>query len=185
MHSVHVHITLDPGLHLAPSSTAAALSSAARLAVGSALRTAAKDRGTVLMEPVMLASIAVTEDSLGAVVHDLSSSRGAQVLSLDGGGEDGEDVGFSAAALARVYAPPDPFGERDAGSGGDGAAAQGQGQQRSIRARVPLKEMVGYLKHLRSLTGGRGTFVMGVDRFEKMSGQRMKAVLQEMKGGYV
>lgn len=188
MHSAHVHITLDPATHLTTSSTAAALSSAARTAVTSALRIAAKNRETVLMEPVMLASIAVTEDSLGAVVHDLSSARGAQVLSLDGG-EDGdsasseEHIGFSSAALARVYAPPDPFGDRDAG-GGDGAA-RGQGQQRLVKARVPLKEMVGYLKNLRSLTGGRGTFVMSVDRFERMNGQRMKAVLQEMKGGYV
>jgi elongation factor G len=37
--------------------------------------------------------------------------------------------------------------------------------------------MVGYLKHLRSISGGRGTFVMSVDRFEKMSGQREKALL--------
>ena len=34
--------------------------------------------------------------------------------------------------------------------------------------------MVGYLKYLRSLTGGRGTFVMSFDRFEKMSVQRQK-----------
>ena len=34
-------------------------------------------------------------------------------------------------------------------------------------ARVPLKEMVGYLNQLRALTGGRGTFVMSVDGFEK------------------
>jgi len=186
MHSVHVAITLDPAAHLTSSSTAAALSSAARAAVTRALSIAARDRGTVLMEPVMLASINVTEDSLGAVVHDLSSARGAQVVSLDAEGDAAseEHIGFGTAELARVYAPPDPFGERDAG-GGAAARAMGRGQQRVVKARVPLKEMVGYLKHLRSLTGGRGGFVMSVDRFEKMGGQRMKVVLQEMKGGYL
>jgi elongation factor G len=62
----------------------------------------------------------------------------------------------------------------------------GRGSQvRQIVARVPLKEMVGYLKHLRSLTGGRGTFTMVVDRFERMSGQRQKGVMNEMRGDYV
>ena len=53
--------------------------------------------------------------------------------------------------------------------------------QRQIVARVPLKEMVGYLNHLRSLTGGRGTFVMTVDGFEKMGTQRQKEVLDAMR----
>jgi elongation factor G len=44
--------------------------------------------------------------------------------------------------------------------------------------------MVGYLKHLRSLTGGRGTFTMAVDRFERMGGQRMKEVVKAMRGDY-
>lgn len=55
--------------------------------------------------------------------------------------------------------------------------------QRTVKAKVPLREMVGYLKHLRSMTGGRGTFVMSVDRFVKMSGQREKAVITELRGG--
>lgn len=82
----------------------------------------------------------------------------------------------------RIYSPPDPFG----GSASDiGAGITSVGNQmRQIVARVPLKEMVGYLKHLRSLTQGRGTFVMTVDRFEKMNPQRMKLALTEMSGGF-
>jgi elongation factor G len=38
------------------------------------------------------------------------------------------------------------------------------------------------LKHLRSMTGGRATFVMSVDRFERMSGQREKQVLSQLRG---
>ena len=57
-------------------------------------------------------------------------------------------------------------------------------QTRQIEARVPLKEMVGYLKHLRSLTQGRGTFVMSVDRFERMNAQRMKVAIGEMRGDF-
>ena len=134
----------------------------------------------------MLATITVPEDALGGVVHDLSAARGAQVLSLDADNpmaEDNEDVAqkrLSEEQLRRVYVPKDPFGKRE------GVEEVGSvSQQRQIRARVPLKEMVGYLKHLRSLTGGKGTFVMSVDRFERMSSQRMKVALAEMRGSYV
>ena len=83
--------------------------------------------------------------------------------------------------MRKIYAPPDPF--EGVGSG-SGTATRTYDKQRQIIARVPLKEMVGYLKHLRSLTGGRGTFVMSLDGFEKMSAQRQKLVLQETRGGY-
>jgi elongation factor G len=53
---------------------------------------------------------------------------------------------------------------------------------RRVVARIPLREMVGYLKHLRSQTAGRGTFVMSVDRFERVGAARAKAVLKELRG---
>ena len=119
--------------------------------------------------------ISCDESSLGAVIHDLSSARGGHVLSL---GDDNEIVESGSELpvidTAKIYAPPDPFG-----SNGDGAGAGmhvAPGQQRHVTARVPLKEMLGYLKHLRSLTGGRGTFIMSIDRFERLSGPREKAV---------
>ena len=197
LHSTLIQLHFNPTTSLHPSSTPSAISSAARLAVTAATKAAAASSETALMEPVMLATIAVNEDTLGAVVHDLSSARGATVLSLDAEADAEADAStdagattvatsdarLSAAQLSRVYAPPDPYGDADAslgGAGGDGANVL-----RHIRARVPLKEMVGYLKHLRSLTGGRGTFVMSVDRYEKVGSQRLKAIVAEMRGGFV
>jgi len=150
----------------------------------------------------MLATIAVNESAMGAVVHDLSSARGATVLSLDADSDDSETSSTSssssssssstttlpptltpltAAQLTRVYAPPDPYGNSDTGGSGANSSSDFD-SVRQIRARVPLKEMVGYLKHLRSLTGGRGTFVMSVDRYERMGVQRMRVALAEMRG---
>ncbi|KAL9108990.1 MAG: hypothetical protein Q9187_008219 [Circinaria calcarea] len=128
------------------------------------------------------------EASLGAVVHDISSSRGGHILSLDDAdvisatnpGQSREDLPM--IDLRRVYAPPDPFAISSVGDSNEHGIANDSNRQRTITARVPLKEMVGYLKHLRSLTGGRGTFVMSVDRFEKMGSQREKALLKEMRG---
>ena len=188
IHSTSIAITLDPHRHIFPNTTPAALSSAARLAVQAALRKSSTLAATVMMEPVMTVAIAVDETSLGSVVHDISSARGGNVLSLDA--SDAESLTLPAnpdgpvVDVGRVYAPPDPF---QSSAGVDAAAAagsQGGSGMRTVTARVPLKEMVGYLKHLRSLTGGRGTFTMAVDRFERMGSQRMKEVVRMMRGEY-
>ncbi|CZT24096.1 related to elongation factor G [Ramularia collo-cygni] len=180
VHSTRLDITFDPARHVFHNTTPAALSSAARLAVQKALKASSAMSETVMMEPVMLVTISVDEDSLGSVVHDISSARGGSVVSL---GSDDEGVSDQQTIdTRRIYAPPDPF------AGGHTVNDSGMHQGSSARqivARVPLKEMVGYLKHLRSLTGGRGTFTMVVDRFERMSGQRQRGVLSEMRGEFV
>ena len=188
MHATHVTLTFDSVTHLfGTETTPAALSSAARLATKAALKATALEHGSALMELVMNVTVTLDETSLGAVVNDLSSSRGGHVVSLnEGNGTDGVvdirgDVFQPTIKLDvnKVYVPPDPFG------GGGVAERQEQddgNRQRSITARVPLKEMVGYLKHLRSLTGGRGTFIMSPDRFERVVGQREKVLLRELRG---
>ncbi|KAK5708382.1 Ribosome-releasing factor 2, mitochondrial [Elasticomyces elasticus] len=179
IHSTHITLTFEPSKHLFPNTTLAALSSAARLAVQQALKASASASSTILMEPVMLVTISVPEDNLGGVVHDISSARGGNVVSLSSDESTSTETGVD---VSRIYAPPDPFagGHAEAGNGGGG----GLGETKQIVARVPLKEMVGYLKHLRSLTGGRGTFTMVVDRFERMGGQRQKVVLSGLRGDY-
>ncbi|KAL2065519.1 hypothetical protein VTL71DRAFT_3189 [Oculimacula yallundae] len=173
LHACHVSLKFVPSTDLFGIDTSpAALSSAARLSVQAALKAAMEDNSIALMEPVMSVVISCDEGSLGAIVHDISSARGGHVLSLE---SDGNDDSVSETLLPaidpeRIYAPPDPF----ASSAGGGS--EGPGQARQVHARVPLKEMVGYLKHLRSLTGGRGTFIMSVDKFERLSGPREKAM---------
>ncbi|KAE8314684.1 ribosome-releasing factor 2, mitochondrial [Aspergillus transmontanensis] len=189
MHGTRVTLTFNPAEHLfGNESTPSALSAAARLATSSALRDLPSAAGTSLMEPVMNVIISVDEASLGAVVHDISSSRGGHIISLD------EETPLPTTDIAsnptddllppidpnKVYAPPDPFQSSTVGIDLPSSA----NRPRTITAKVPLKEMVGYLKHLRSLSAGRGTFVMSVDRFEKMSAPRQKAVLAELRGDF-
>lgn len=173
-----LEITFNASTHLFNETTATAISVATRTAVVASLRIACEMSPPVLMEPVMMATIFVNEASLGAVVQDLSSARGGQIISFDG-----SDAPIPVTLLTstlpsinpnHIYAPPDPFADgSEVGSGlGD--------SQRHIVARVPLKEMVGYLNKLRALTGGRGTFVMNVDGFEKMGPQRQKEVMDAM-----
>ncbi|KAJ8067934.1 hypothetical protein OCU04_003516 [Sclerotinia nivalis] len=172
LHSAHVLLKFDTIEDVFGSdTTSAALSSASRHAVQAGLKEAFQANSIGLMEPVMNVVISCDESSLGAIVHDLSSARGGHVLSLENDNEvEDSDGELPPVDISRVYTPPDPF------ASGTSTDSSGPGQQRQITARVPLKEMVGYLKHLRSMTGGRGTFIMSVDRFERLSGPREKAL---------
>jgi elongation factor G len=175
--NTRITITLDAATQLFPDTTPTAISMAARAAISTGLRTACAANPPTLMEPVMNVTIFVHESSLGSVVQDLSSARGGQVVSLDGAESSAsahDDMPRIDPGL--IYAPPDPFAS-GVGDVGTGLADS----QRQIVARVPLKEMVGYLNHLRALTGGRGTFVMAVDGFEKMGTQRQKEVMDGMR----
>lgn len=187
LHSTSVTIKISSS-DISLETSAAALSMAARQAVQTALK-ATSD--SALMEPVMLASISVPESAMGSVVHDLNSARGAQIMSLGGDESDSStttNTEFTSHAPSafetfidtrKIYTPPDPFG-----SPGTEITASSDAV-RTITARVPLREMVGYLKYLRSLTQGRGTFVMSVEGFEKVKGQRLKVILGELRSGIV
>ncbi|PGG99583.1 translation elongation factor G [Blastomyces parvus] len=179
LHNTHVTITFDINADLfGNETTTSALSAAARLATQSALKEVAST--AVLMEPVMHVTISVPEANMGVIVHDISSARGGHILSLD---DDAEASSSSASSnddlppidVSKIYVPPDQYGSTSAA-----ASNNSLNPMRTITAKVPLKEMVGYLKHLRSLTGGRGTFVMSVDRFEKMGSQRERVVLPDL-----
>jgi elongation factor G len=183
LYSTHITIQVDPRKQVFSDTSPAAISLAAREAINGTIRSGAESAGSALMEPVMLVTISMNENDLGSVVHDLSSARGGHIISLDGDQYStptsplSEDEQLSVDTKS-IYAPPDPF---SSGYIGDSLGGN-QNALRHITARVPLREMVGYLKHLRSLTGGRGTFVMQVDQFEKVTGQRLAAITKEMRG---
>ncbi|KAG9240650.1 putative ribosome-releasing factor 2, mitochondrial [Calycina marina] len=173
LHETHVCLTFNPSMdYFGADTSPAALSAAARIAVQTVLQAADDGDSIALMEPVMNVVISCDESSLGAIVHDLLSARGGRILSLDSdeNGSIPASEGLKVIDVERIYAPPDPFASID------GTQSSGPGQLRQITAIVPLKEMVGYLKHLRSLTGGRGTFIMSIDNFQRLSGPREKAV---------
>jgi elongation factor G len=175
-------LTLRPEEHIfGLETTYPSLTAAARLATVAAFRSAVQSGPCSLMEPVMTVDINVDEASLGTVISDISSGRGGHIVSLgDHEEEHGEaDSDVKKIDVKKIYAPKDPF---ESGSSLSGEDHHRVSFQRTVKAKVPLKEMVGYLKHLRSMTGGRGTFVMSVDRFEKVTGVREKALIAELRG---
>jgi elongation factor G len=185
IHSVDVKLDFDHTKHIFPTSNSTVLAGAARQAVQEALRSSSALSENIIMEPVMLVTISVDEASMGSVVHDLSSSRGASIISLESADDSESSSDPSSERLAidttKIYAPIDKFA---GGHTDKSAVTASSNTAKQIIARVPLKEMVGYLKHLRSLTAGRGTFTMVVDRFERMNAQRQRVVLSELRGGF-
>ncbi|KIW70652.1 translation elongation factor G [Phialophora macrospora] len=183
MRNTKITLTLRPDEHIFGSDTTyPSLTAAARLATIAAFRDATKSSPCSLMEPVMNVDINVDEANLGNVISDISSGRGGHIVSLGDHEEEQAqaDHVLKRIDVSKIYAPKDPF---ESGSSLSGENHQRVSFQRTVKAKVPLKEMVGYLKHLRSMTGGRGTFVMSVDRFEKVTGAREKALVAELRGG--
>ena len=169
LRDTQVEVTINPATDLTAESSLAAISTATRLAVADALSAAQAYAPGLIVEPVMTVSVSCDEKDLGKVVTDISSARGGQVSSLG----DGETLG-AEIELKRVYVP---FLK------GDGERREaGEGRKRVVNATVPLGEMVGYLKHLRAMTQGRGTFIMELEGWERMQGSRAKEVERAMRG---
>jgi len=57
-----------------------------------------------------------------------------------------------------------------------------RGNARVILAYVPLAEMFGYATTLRSLTQGRGTFIMQFSHYEKVPVQLAENIVRKAKG---
>ena len=185
--NANVQLLFDPSKHLfGNDTTPQALTSAARQATRAAMKAAHEAGSFAMAEPVMNVLINVDEKSLGPVLKDLNSARDGQVISYDdedivaGSGLPENRETVSSINPKAIYAPPDPF-EAPSIAGLEGIQTDSH-VSRAITARVPLRAMVGYLPYLRSLTGGRGSFVMSVDRFQKMPSHTQKSVLKQLRG---
>ena len=187
VYGAKVQLFFDPSRHFfGEDSTLQALSSAARKATHAAMKAAHEVRPFAMVEPIMSVTIDVDEKSLGPVMNDLSSARGGRITSYND--ESSNDDEFAPSGdtippinLRNVYAPSDPF-ETTSTVESDQTPAISVNNRRLITARVPLRSMLGYLPHLRSLTGGRGTFIMNVDRFQKMDGNTQRIVMKKLHG---
>lgn len=160
---------------------ASSVSIAVRLAVEEALESIPKESYTI-MEPMMDVKVVVSEEDVGAVVNDLSSNRRGSISSLQDdssssstGSTEGllnDEVNFKELA-GTIYTPPDftmymsKHGDRM------------RSNQSIVSAHVPLQQMVGYLNYLRSLTKGRGTFLMDFHSYRRVSADRENEILNE------
>ncbi|KAF3187608.1 Ribosome-releasing factor 2, mitochondrial [Orbilia oligospora] len=200
LHSTRVILTLQPSdFRNSSESTPNAFMVAARMGVEKAVR----ECGTGMMEPFMNVVVSCEEGDVGNVVADITSGAGGgSVLSLDDEADGGHaptsthtggtyDTSSSSSSLSisseggerkeveyidvsKVYAPPQSYRSTGLENFDEGAHVR----TKLVRCRVPLAKMMGYVKHLKSMTKGRGTFVMSMDRFERMSDVRIRNAMR-------
>lgn len=125
----------------------------------------------VLLEPVMSVRLSVPVACAGAVMADLTANRRGVMESLDNGLFSGDDEDSRYLELARsLWTPTDHTLHMSKYEDTKSATA-------TVRAKVPLRKMVGYLSALRSSTQGRGTFEMEFAEFAAVPAQDIDEVL--------
>lgn len=123
-----------------------------------------------LVEPVMNVSVFVKDQDVGVISQDLMSTRKAHILAIDEqAAETSEDLYWAKEESEKTYVPADPTLEymKSASLGG----------KKIIKAVAPLKEMIGYLSKLRSLTRGSAIYDMVYKGMEPVSADRLKGIL--------
>ncbi len=154
---VGVRVELDAGASAfdEDSVPAACAACAAR-----ATRRALANAEMVLLEPHMNLLVSAPPHFVGSVVADVSSSTRRGVVVDVGGADDDEEAG----------------GEEEGGRGGTAMMST------TIKAEVPLREMVGYSTDLRSMTKGEAAFTMGLKGYAPvLSGKIVEEVAEERK----
>ncbi|CCH42698.1 Elongation factor G [Wickerhamomyces ciferrii] len=125
----------------------------------------------VALEPVMNVSVEVNGEDIGNVMQDLTSARKGIISGIDDGGDNVELVKFKDISESQ-YVPMDPTLEflktNDGFNGGQ-----------TIHAVVPLREMIGYLPKLRSLTQGRATYHMEFKGMSPITSDRLVEITNE------
>lgn len=170
VHGCHVTITYDPETDHSSSASGAHVVGAASKAVGTALKEAHLKGNVGVLEPVMKVHIICPEACAGTVQHDITAARGGHILHINDLESDvSNDGGMDAS---QIYAPPDPYESLPSLRG----SRKGGARMLEIVAQVPLKEMLEYDSHLRSLTGGRHSMLMSLDTFQRVHGSREKAL---------
>ncbi|KAG7889508.1 hypothetical protein KL936_003082 [Ogataea polymorpha] len=131
------------------------------------------DKTATLLEPIMQVFVYVSDEDLGPVSQDLMSARNAKITGI----EDETSVSSSDAIhwakeqAEKTYVPHDPtlgYMKKTHVSA-----------NKIIKAEAPLREMIGYLTKLRSLTRGRATYDMEFVGMQRTPPDRLRKILEQ------
>lgn len=126
-----------------------------------------------ILEPIMDTRVSVESDYMGEVAHDLNSRCLAVISSIDDDGIDNlEAQSWAHAEADKIYVPPD-YTMKSAGFA--------LRNKKVITAETPLREMVGYLSRLRSMTQGLGVFDMTYKGMRRATSSRMNSIKSEIQ----
>lgn len=146
-----------------------------RECINEALQSLDSEKDYAVLEPIMKIQVFTSNESIGRVTHDLTSARKAEIFSIDD--ENTSEISSQSHDFLKEaenqYVPYDPtMGSADIGAKDRGGKV--------ITALAPLKEMIGYLSRLRSLTKGRGTFLMEYHGLRRVTKDRLQTIREEI-----
>lgn len=145
------------------------LSSASRRAVSGFVSENANSFG--LLEPLMETKVYVDSNTVGEVSHDLSQRCQAVITSVEDESTQNIDaLAWASEEAEKMYLPPDY-------TLGSGDSRLDLKNRKTIVAETPLREMLGYLSRLRSITQGSGSFDMKFIRMARVNPVRMSAII--------
>jgi elongation factor G len=159
------------------STNASAVSTAVRNAVQDALAGVDKSH-YALMEPIMDMRIVVNEEDIGTVVNDITGTRRGHVMSLGGGGTS--DIGTTVDDHVFKDMAESMWVPRDTTMYMSKHDVRSTSAQSVIEAHVPLRCAIGYLSALRSMTQGRGTFLMHFNRYEHVPPDSIDSIVDTL-----
>lgn len=173
LHSCVVRITLwsfPTDDKLAPGTT---LLDVGRRAVSKAVSTLSEKPGEpfCVLEPIMSTNVYVESDVLGEVVHDLNTRCQATIVSIDDEASETLDTQSWAQDEAEKIFLPEDYTMKSVDTG--------IRNKKTIVAETPLREMIGYLSRLRSITQGRGSFDMHYQGMRRAVKARLSAIRSE------
>lgn len=137
------------------------------------------DKDFTILEPVMKINTYVLENDVGNVSQDLMSLRNAKIISIENEkdvsnakneGEDKKDVYWFKKQMESTYVPFDATMQYFQENKGDNNMV--------ISSEAPLREMIGYLNKLRSITKGRGVYDMEFKGMERANAERTRQILE-------
>lgn len=123
-----------------------------------------------ILEPIMETKIYISSDKLGEVTHDLTSRCNATIISIqDETNENLELINWALQESSKIYLPPDT--SLPVTSNTDSIK-----NKKVVVAHTPLREMIGYLNRLRSMTKGRSTFDMEYLGMQRANHSRLSII---------
>lgn len=127
-----------------------------------------------ILEPIMHTKVYINSDHLGEVSHDLTHRCQAIITLIeDESGQNLDSQTWANEESDRIYLPPDY-------TLGSSISGEDLKNKKIIVAETPLREMIGYLSRLRSITQGRATFDMTYVGLRRANKARFDAIAKDM-----
>ncbi|EGW35229.1 mitochondrial elongation factor G like protein [Spathaspora passalidarum NRRL Y-27907] len=128
-----------------------------------------------ILEPIMTTKVYVDSSNLGEVSHDLTQRCQGVIVSMDDDVIDSnENANWASEEAENIYLPPDYTMTKS-------NTHLNKGNKKIIVAETPLREMIGYLSKLRSITQGKATFDMSFLDMRRAVGNRADAIVAQFR----